>query len=644
MKKYCMLLLSVLLCLGSAAQNRKLDSVQNIVRTGNLRQQFEALTVLADYYSDNSLGQSMHYAKLSLQKAQSAGDDTFIARAYNSIANVYQYKSQIDSAVAFHHRALAVRQKIKDSVGIADTYNNIGIAYDQQADFPQALRYYFKALAYYDRKSMAGKQAMTYTNIGIVYKAQKEYKKALQYYQKAHAAYLKTDDAFGKTVSAGNLGSILINFGRYEESLKYSEIARKGYLKIDGDRFTGYPISNIAIVYDSLKKYDLSNRYYADAIRLHEQYTNGFEVSEIANSLAASLIRQQKYPESIAMSRKAIVFAKSADAHLNLVQAYKNLSGALAKTGGFEEAYRYAELYNKGKDSLFAEEKTRAVFEMETKYESEKKERLLQIKEAEARQQKITLAGVSLLALAVIAIVLLLFRQQRLKNGQLQQEYKLKTAIAQIETQNKLQEQRLGISRDLHDNIGAQLTFIISSIGNIRQAFDLQPSKLSDKLQSISNFTQSTIVELRDTIWAMNHNSIGFDDLRARMLNFVEQARAASDGVDFNFTIDPKLDPMQLTSVAGMNIYRTVQEAVHNAVKYSEADEIAIAADWADGEIRITITDNGIGFDKEQTGRGNGLPNMEKRMESIGGVFSLHSEKQKGTQVVLLFNPTENVL
>ncbi len=644
MKKHAALLLSVLLCACLTAQNTKLDSVKNILRTGNPRQQFEALTTLADYYSDNDLGQSMRYARLSLQKAKSVKDDTFMARAYNSIANVYQYKSQIDSAVAFHYKALAVRQKIKDSVGIADTFNNIGIAYDQQANFAQALRFYFKALAYYDRKNLPGKQAMTYSNIGIVYKAQKEYKKALQYYRKAYEAYLQTTDEFGKTVSAGNLGSILINFGRYEESLQYSEIARKGYLKIDGDRFTGYPLSNMAIVYDSLKKYELSNRCYADAIRLHEQYGNGFEVSENANSYASSLIRQQKYAESIALSNKAIDFAKSSDAFLSLVQAYKNLSVAQAKTGHFEQAYHYANLYNKGKDSLFAEEKTKAVFEMETKYETEKKERLLQEKETEARQQNFVLAGVSLLALAVIAIVLLLFRQQRLKNTQLQQEYQLKTAIAQIETQNKLQEQRLSISRDLHDNIGAQLTFIISSIGNIRQAFDLQPSKLSDKLQHISNFTQSTIVELRDTIWAMNHNSIGFDDLRARMLNFVEQAREAADGIDFTFEIDPELDPVQLTSVAGMNIYRTVQEAVHNAVKYSEADQIAIAADRIDGEIRITITDNGIGFDKTETGLGNGLPNMEKRIESIGGVFSLHSEKQKGTHIVLLFNPTENIL
>ena len=76
--------------------------------------------------------------------------------------------------------------------------------------------------------------------------------------------------------------------------------------------------------------------------------------------------------------------------------------------------------------------------------------------------------------------------------------------MAKIETQNKLQEQRLRISRDLHDNIGAQLTFIISSIDNLKFGFTDISEKLGSKLSNISSFTQQTIYELRDTIWAMN--------------------------------------------------------------------------------------------------------------------------------------------
>ena len=70
------------------------------------------------------------------------------------------------------------------------------------------------------------------------------------------------------------------------------------------------------------------------------------------------------------------------------------------------------------------------------------------------------------------------YNQQKLKNRQLQKENELKDALIKIETQNRLQEQRLRISRDLHDNIGAQLTFIISSIDYLKYGFEIKNEKL----------------------------------------------------------------------------------------------------------------------------------------------------------------------
>ncbi|MCY7361581.1 MAG: histidine kinase, partial [Ignavibacteria bacterium] len=140
----------------------------------------------------------------------------------------------------------------------------------------------------------------------------------------------------------------------------------------------------------------------------------------------------------------------------------------------------------------------------------------------------------------------------------------------------------LTISRDLHDNIGAQLTFIISSVDNIKYAFDLQNTKLDDKLQKISNFTKDTIVELRDTIWAMNNNAISFEDLRSRILNFIEKAKVAKENINFKFNIDEKLNKVELTSIVGMNIYRTIQEAVNNAIKYANPTEIEMNATKTD--------------------------------------------------------------
>ena len=225
------------------------------------------------------------------------------------------------------------------------------------------------------------------------------------------------------------------------------------------------------------------------------------------------------------------------------------------------------------------------------------------------------------------------FRQQKLKNKQQEHEFELKNAIAKIETQNKLQEQRLSISRDLHDNIGAQLTFIISSVENLKFGFPNIDEKISNHLTKISSFTKDTIVELRDTIWAMNSNDIDLIDLRSRLLNFIEKAQTSSN-VNFKFNIDESLNQKKISSLQGINIYRVIQEAVNNAVKHAKATKIDIETFAKENELTFEIKDNGIGFNSEEVVHGNGLYNMKKRIEEIGGNFNL-SSNENGTKITI---------
>jgi signal transduction histidine kinase len=403
------------------------------------------------------------------------------------------------------------------------------------------------------------------------------------------------------------------------------------------ERFVGYPVSNIAFVYDSLHQFKLANKNYIEAIQLHEKHQNAFEVAESSNAYAFCLIKQKKYEESIIQSNKALIFAKRANAYLLEVQSYKNLFNANTKISNFKQACSYANLYNIGKDSLFIKEKTETIFELETKYQTAKKEKLLLQKVAEAKQKNEIIIGISLLAFFITLIAFLIYRQQKLKHRQQEQEFELKSAISQIENQNKLQEQRLNISRDLHDNIGSQLTFIISSVDNVKYAFDIDNKKLDDKLTNISSFAKETIVELRDTIWAMNSNEITFEDLESRINNFIEKAKEAKDEIQFSFATDADLKDTKLTSIEGMNIYRTIQEAINNAIKYANATTIAIAVKRKEKQTQIAIQDNGIGFDEAIIVKGNGLKNMQKRIEDIGGKFSLESSNL-GTTINIFVN------
>ena len=212
-------------------------------------------------------------------------------------------------------------------------------------------------------------------------------------------------------------------------------------------------------------------------------------------------------------------------------------------------------------------------------------------------------------------------------------EIELKDALSIIKTQNRLQEQRLNISRDLHDNIGSQLTFIISSIDNLKFITKDTNEKLKNKLTSISSFTSDTIFQLRDTIWAMNKSEISIEDLQTRVLSFVEKAKlATANSIDFKFKSNVNNDA-KLTSIIGMNLFRVIQESINNAIKYANASKININAIEKNKEITITIKDNGVGFDITKVDLGNGLKNIEKRISDIKGKVFIDSKLEKGTTI-----------
>ena len=226
----------------------------------------------------------------------------------------------------------------------------------------------------------------------------------------------------------------------------------------------------------------------------------------------------------------------------------------------------------------------------------------------------------------------MIYKFQKNKAVQKQREFELQQALLKIENQNKLQQQRLEISRDLHDNIGAQLTFITSSVENIRAGFDIKDVQLETNLSSISNFTKETIVELRDTIWAMNNEEISFEELHIRLMNFIDKAKGITK-TSFSVTIDESLNEYKLTSIEGMNVFRTIQEAVNNAIKYSKATNITISATIINQKVVLVIADNGIGFDTKTIEPGNGLVNMKKRIKEVSGDILIDSVLENGTTI-----------
>ncbi|TRX41512.1 tetratricopeptide repeat-containing sensor histidine kinase [Flavobacterium restrictum] len=562
-----------------------------------------------------------------------------------------QSKKEIDSlnAISFEIRlAKAVQltdnylqnaknaQKISYKLGEAESFSNLSLIYYYQGKFEKDLYYSLLAIHIYEAIGNKEKLALEYGELGYRMK-KRNMAKALYYMQKA------------KNISEKNniqkpLLSIYNNYGYLKELQKEQDSALYYYKKglkikerIKDSLGIPYSLNNIALIYIQKKQFKAAEILLNRSLRIRYKLNDQIGIAENNFYLGDLNFNQNSFLQAITYYNKALEIAKK-NGYLDLIS---NCHEIIAQTqehlGNQKEALVNFKLFKKYSDSLINKDTNSKVAELDIKFETTKKEKLLLQKEAESKQKTTYLIGLVLVALLIALLGFLIYRQQKFKNKQQEQEFELKTAISQIETQNKLQEQRLNISRDLHDNIGSQLTFIISSVDNVKYAFDIDNKKLDDKLTNISSFAKETIVELRDTIWAMNSNEITFEDLESRIHNFIEKAKEAKDEIQFSFAIAADVKMKKLTSVEGMNMYRTIQEAVNNAIKYAQATTIAIAINKTETQIEITIQDNGIGFDQDTIVKGNGLRNMQKRMEDIGGQFNIQSATF-GTKVTLLLN------
>ncbi len=634
LKKY---LLPLFLCFFIAGQAQQTQAIIDNLKASlkNNPDPKKTATVYSDltwYYATVSTDSALHYGKKALELTTKLGDSTMLGQVYSDIGAVYFRKNDIKNSKINYQKSYDIRKARKDFKSLSKTNVNLASIYVKELKYKEAMKSYMEALSYFEDINDEANVAVIKSNIGLVFIEQKDYNKAVKYLREAVAFAEKSNDSDKICTGCIGLGNAYVAKQDSANAWKYYNKSLKA-CNAAGNKLA------LATLYNNLGalKSDKNKSAEAEALFKKSQdlrkQLNLSDQSDYSLNMVSELIRQGKYAEAHRLLVGLKDGFEKAGSDPDVIITYKLLLKVHAHLNMPDSIELYSNKYTVLRERMYNETALKQVSELETKYRTARKEKQLLEQQMETRRKDNLLIGVSILTFFIILVSLLIYRQQKLRNRQQKQEFRLKTAIAQIETQNRLQEQRLSISRDLHDNIGAQLTFIISSVDNIKHGFDIQNTKLSNKLSSISDFTKSTIVELRDTIWAMNNSAITFEDLKVRILNFIEKAKMAKEDIHFSFEIDEDLNELELSSIEGMNIYRTIQEAVNNAIKYADAENIAIRASADDTRISITIVDNGAGFEIDQAGNGNGLHNMRKRIEGIGGIFTIKAAASEGTQI-----------
>jgi signal transduction histidine kinase len=212
---------------------------------------------------------------------------------------------------------------------------------------------------------------------------------------------------------------------------------------------------------------------------------------------------------------------------------------------------------------------------------------------------------------------------------------KMKRKVQKLERQRDLEQERLRIAQDIHDDLGARVTEIslLSSSSQLMPNLSLEARA---KFEAIYGRTDELVRALYETVWSVNPKNDHLDSLVIYTSQMADQMCAAAN-LKCRFEIPDLPDEILVTSPIRHHVILAVKEAIHNVIKHAHATELKLRIQHANGVLSIQVSDNGCGFDPAVKVRGNGRNNMERRMRSLQGSCLVASQPEAGTKVTFEF-------
>jgi signal transduction histidine kinase/ligand-binding sensor domain-containing protein len=208
--------------------------------------------------------------------------------------------------------------------------------------------------------------------------------------------------------------------------------------------------------------------------------------------------------------------------------------------------------------------------------------------------------------------------------------------LRELEKQRAINDERIRISRDMHDELGTGLTKIalLTEVAQ-RRGGASQPASLSE----IASTSRKLTEKIGEIVWTLNPANDTLDTLAAYIREFLQDNYDSLDEVLVTTDYPDTIPDIPMSHILRQALLLVTKEAINNAVKYSGASLITLRLRIEDETISFEVSDDGQGFDVEQAcprpgGGGNGLGNMKARLQAVGGSLEIHSTPGMGTRVL----------
>ena len=603
---------------------------------------------------------AQEYFDLSLSYFQKEPESSDLAMLYNSLGNLYINITNYPKSVTFFQKAIVINERLKNLRSLSFNLNNLGLVYTYLGEYQKALdniqravaiseklenvRYvamqvdnegyvyyklqnYEKAIEYFERafninKKIGNKSsfAFNYTNLGLVNKGKKDYAKALDYFQKA----LKVSEEIGDKNSIAkanfNIGSVVyeipnsdgnIHKNRFEnaieilmkniklaEEIKAFDIVQSSWEEISkiyemtgefGKAFETYK------KYIDLKETILGNSTFYKVIEMEAQFN--FEKKETALLYEQKIIKEQLEKQQLVSIQQSQQL-KLEEQNVQLFQKEKDLQRLAYLKERAEKQEKEQQLRLTEKDNqLQASQLVTLV-----------KQKALQVQTLAKQNAKIALLITSLISLFVSAFAIYLWQRQKT----LKQQKESSMNFTKLLLENT-EDERKRIASDLHDSISHELL-------DLKHILKQDSTIVNIKIDSIINDIRGISRNLHPVMF----DKIGLEPNIEQLIERIQQQNdfMISKEIDYNGS---------LSSADELQIYRIIQEALTNIIKYAKAHAGKITMMENKGNILVEIKDNGKGFNVKEamnSGKSFGLHNIIERSRVIGGEAKIQSSSE----------------
>ncbi len=646
-----MVLLFTLSCF---AQSKKIDSLRSVLQnTGSDTSKVKLLNALCWELKSSDPEKALEYGQSALSLGKKTGYDKGIGNSLNFIGVVYHIKSNYTEALNYYMQSLEVQKEIGYKKGIAYTYNNIGSLYYDQTEYHKALQFYLKSLTIQEEiKNIKGIVSAS-TNVGLIYYEQKKYNTALEYFTKSLQFAEEAHDSSVASSIMTNIGLIYYDMGNTDKALNCYTRALKYAQATGAKNVEAALLNNIGDVYKKLLQFPLALEYYEKTLNTNREIGDKKGIASAYLSLGDMYRSMNDFVKAHACFDSCLYTAEQIGDKERVKESYKYKAEIYELAGNYTDAFECYRKFHLVNDSIYNEESNKNLLELQTKYETEKKEKEIQLLTRESELQKLVLKNNRILMyssltglLLVLIIVVVIYRSYRTKQRTLKKETELSNLKSQFVNT---------VTHEFRTPIAA----IMSSSRLLNEYYETwSKDERSEFFRQIGDSVDQMklMLEKASVIGKDQSGKMLFNPKLLHLETFCKHIKDETQALfeeipDINMEFRSEIG----TVLADKELLRhIIGNLLSNAVKYSPGIEpVGFIIDLANGNICFTISDHGIGIPEEDMkhlfemfhrcsnaeeikGTGLGLSIVKRSVDLHKGEIKITSELGKGTSVSVL--------